>query len=93
MCFFKKNLTRQNAKRLIGVFDSGNNYFVKNSLHCTLLEDKSYNLRYVLGVIILVLLDFYFQNSILVILATYFPNENCLQITKLPIRSINFRQY
>ncbi|MBC8431303.1 MAG: N-6 DNA methylase, partial [Desulfobacterales bacterium] len=38
---FKKEkiLTRQNAKKLIGVYDD-ENYFVKNSLHCIILINK-----------------------------------------------------
>jgi type I restriction-modification system DNA methylase subunit len=85
----EKILTRQNAKRLIGVLDDGNNYFVKNSLHCSLLNDKSYNLRYILGIINSRLLDFYFQNAI-GSTGEIFSQMKIAYITKLPIRPINF---
>jgi hypothetical protein len=85
----EKILTRQNAKRLIGVFDDGNNYFVKNSLHSTLLKDKSYNLRYILGVLNSRLLDFYFQNSI-GNTGEIFSQMKIAYVVKLPIRPINF---
>ena len=85
----EKILTRQNEKRLIGVLDGANNYFVKNSLHCSLLEDKSYNLQYILGLINSRLLDFYFQNAI-GSTGEIFSQMKIAYITKLPIHPINF---
>jgi len=58
-----KIITRQNAKKIIGTFDT-NNYFVKNSLHCTLEKDKRYNLKLILGILNSKMMDFYFQNKI-----------------------------
>ena len=84
-----KILTRQNARQLIGVLDDGNKFFVKNSLHCALLKDKFYNLRYILGLINSRLIDFYFQNSI-GNTGEIFSQMKIAYITKLPIRIINF---
>lgn len=58
-----KIITRQNAKRIIGTFDNSN-YFVKNSLHCTLEKDKRYSLKFILGILNSKMMDFYFQNKI-----------------------------
>jgi type I restriction-modification system DNA methylase subunit len=85
----EKILTRQNAKRLIGVLDE-KNYFVKNSLHCILLRDHSrYNLKYFLGLINSRLLDFYFQDQI-GSTGEIFSQMKIAYIEQLPIRSINF---
>ncbi len=58
-----KIITRQNAKRIIGTFDNIN-YFVKNSLHCTLEKDNRYNLKMILGILNSKMMNFYFQNKI-----------------------------
>ena len=84
----EKILTRQNAKRLIGVFDESH-YFVKNSLHCILLKDKNYNLKYILGLINSRLMDFYFQDQI-GSTGEIFSQMKIAYIEKLPIRPINF---
>ncbi|MBE0683835.1 MAG: N-6 DNA methylase [Anaerolineales bacterium] len=85
----EKILTRQNAKKLIGVLDEGNNYFVKNSLHSTTVIDKSYNLKYILGLINSRLLDFYFQNNI-GSTGEIFSQMKIAYIKKLPIHPIDF---
>ncbi len=86
----KKILTRQNAKRLIGAFDE-KNYFVKNSLHCILLKDKTYNLKYILGLINSRLMDFYFQNQI-GNTGEIFSQMKIAYVKKLPIRPIDFTE-
>ncbi len=85
-----KILTRQNAKRLIGTFDE-KNYFVKNSLHCILLKDKTYNLKYILGLINSRLMDFYFQNQI-GNTGEIFSQMKIAYVKKLPIRPIDFTE-
>jgi len=85
----EKILTRQNAKKLIGVLDEGNDYFVKNSLHSTTVLDKSYNLKYILGLINSLLLDFYFQNNIGAT-GEIFSQMKIAYLKKLPIHPINF---
>ena len=85
----KKILTRQNAKRLIGIFDESY-YFVKNSLHCILLRDKSYNLKYILGLINSQLMDFYFQDRI-GNTGEIFSQMKIAYVEKLPIRTIDFK--
>ena len=85
-----KILTRQNAKRLIGAFDE-KNYFVKNSLHCILLKDKTYNLKYILGLINSRLMDFYFQNQI-GNTGEIFSQMKIAYVKKLPIRPIDFTE-
>ncbi|MGA9365434.1 MAG: TaqI-like C-terminal specificity domain-containing protein [Bacteroidota bacterium] len=82
-----KILTRQNAKRLIGVLDDSQ-YFVKNSLHSILLKDKSYDLRYLLGLINCHLMDFYFQDQIGAT-GEIFSQMKIEYIERLPIRTIN----
>jgi hypothetical protein len=86
----EKILTRQNAKQLIGVFDD-NDYFVKNSLHCILLRDKNYNLKYILGLINSHLMDFYFQDQI-GSTGEIFSQMKIAYIEKLPIRPIDFKK-
>ncbi len=83
-----KILTRQNAKRLIGVLDE-DNYFVKNSLHCTLLKDKTYNLKYLLGLINSKAMDFYFQEQV-GSTGEIFSQMKITYLKKLPIRTIDF---
>lgn len=83
-----KILTRQNAKRIIGVFDE-ENFFVKNSLHCTLLKDGAYNLKYILGLINSRVLDFYFQDQI-GNTGEIFSQMKIQYLKQLPIRSIDF---
>jgi hypothetical protein len=56
-------LTRQNAKKIIGVLDN-DQYFVKNSLHSIISKGLRYDLRYVLGILNSRLMDFYFKNKI-----------------------------
>ena len=84
----EKILTRQNAKKLIGVYDDGN-YFAKNSLHCILLSDESYDLKYVLGLINSKLMDIYFQNQI-GNTGEIFSQMKIAYIRKLPVRAIDF---
>ncbi|HHT9105764.1 MAG TPA: Eco57I restriction-modification methylase domain-containing protein [Candidatus Wujingus californicus] len=84
----EKILTRQNAKRIIGVFDEMQ-YFVKNSLHCILLKDKAYNLKYILGLINSRLMDFYFQDQI-GSTGEIFSQLKIAYIEKLPIHPVNF---
>jgi Eco57I restriction-modification methylase/TaqI-like C-terminal specificity domain len=84
----EKILTRQNAKRLIGVFDE-KHYFVKNSLHCILLKNKTYNLKYILGLINSSLIDLYFQDQI-GSTGEIFSQVKIAYLEKLPIRTINF---
>lgn len=83
-----KILTRQNAKRLIGTLDT-QHFFVKNSLHCILLSDKKYDLRYVLGLINSRLLDFYFQDQIGGT-GELFSQMKIAHIRKLPVHPIEF---
>jgi len=83
----EKILTRQNAKKLIGVYDD-DNYFVKNSLHCILLSDESYDLKYVLGLINSKLMDIYFQNQI-GSTGEIFSQMKIAYIRKLPVRAID----
>jgi len=83
-----KILTRQNAKRLIGVLDE-DNYFVKNSLHCTLLKDKTYNLKYLLGLINSKAMDFYFQEQV-GSTGEIFSQMKITYLKKLPIRTMDF---
>jgi hypothetical protein len=84
----EKILTRQNAKRLIGVLDTGN-FFVKNSLHCTSIKDQGYGLKYVLGLINSRLMDFYFQDQI-GNTGEIFSQMKIAYIRELPIRPIDF---
>jgi type I restriction-modification system DNA methylase subunit len=86
----EKILTRQNAKRLIGVFDESR-YFVKNSLHCILLKDKDYNLKYILGLINSRLMDFYFQDQI-GSTGEIFSQMKIAYIEKLPSYPIDFKK-
>ena len=84
----EKILTRQNAKRLIGVFDD-NHYFVKNSLHCILLKNMNYNLKYILGFINSKLMNFYFQDKI-GSTGEIFSQMKIIYLEKLPIHTIDF---
>lgn len=84
----EKILTRQNAKRLIGVLDE-DNFFAKNSLHCILLKNKDYNLRYILGLINSKLMDSYFNNQI-GSTGEIFSQMKIAYVKKLPICTINF---
>lgn len=83
----EKILTRQNAKRLIGVFDD-NHYFVKNSLHCILLKNIDYNLKYILGLINSKLMNFYFQDKI-GSTGEIFSQMKIIYLEKLPIHIID----
>jgi hypothetical protein len=87
---FRQNkiLTRQNAKRPIAVFDD-NQYFVKNSLHCILLKDKNYDLKYILGLINSQVVNFYFQDQI-GSTGEIFSQMKIAYVKKFPIRKINF---
>ena len=84
----EKILTRQNAKRLIGVFDD-KQYFVKNSLHCILLKKMDYNLKYILGLINSKLMDFYFQDKI-GNTGEIFSQIKIIYLEKIPIHTIDF---
>ena len=84
----EKILTRQNARKLIGVLDR-EGFFVKNSLHCILTKDKTYDLRYILGIINSRLMDSYFQNKI-GNTGELFSQMKIAYIKNLPIRKIDF---
>jgi len=84
----EKILTRQNAKRLIGVLDTGN-FFVKNSLHCTSIKGQNYSLKYILGLINSQLMDFYFQDQI-GNTGEIFSQMKIAYIRELPIHPLDF---
>lgn len=84
----EKILTRQNAKRLIGVLDE-KHFFIKNSLHCIIPKNSKYNLKYILGQINSHLLDFYFQDKI-GSTGEIFSQMKIAYIKKLPIHIVNF---
>lgn len=83
-----KILTRQNAGRIIGTLDL-ENFFVKNSLHCILLKDPRYDLRYILGLLNSRALDTYWQNSI-GNTGRLFPQIKIAYLRGLPMRRIDF---
>jgi type I restriction-modification system DNA methylase subunit len=84
----EKILTRQNAKRIIGVYDNSN-YYVKNSLHCIIKNKNDYNLKYILGILNSKLMDFYFQREI-GSTGEIFSQMKIAYIRTLPIRTIDF---
>jgi len=84
----EKILTRQNANRPMGTYDD-QHYFVKNSLHCILLADEKYALKYVLGLVNSRLIDFYFQQQIGAT-GQIFSQMKIAYMRTLPIRTIDF---
>ncbi|MGI8960361.1 MAG: Eco57I restriction-modification methylase domain-containing protein [Bryobacteraceae bacterium] len=84
----EKLLTRQNAKRLIGALDD-QQYFVRNSLHCIIRKDATYDLKYILGLINSGVLDLWFQDQI-GNTGAIFSQMKIAYIEQLPIRPVNF---
>ena len=84
----EKILTRQNAKKIIGVYDS-TGFYAKNSLHCIIKLENLYSLKYILGILNSRLLDAYFQNEIGNTGQT-FSQMKIAYVRRLPIRTIDF---
>jgi len=88
----EKIITAQDSAALKGALDS-QGYYVTNSIHTTYLIDKKspYNIRYLLGLINSKMIN-YFHNSLILKGTDLHPQVLISNLSKLPIRIINFNK-